>query len=97
MDFERLDEQVYDFIWECLKRGDSRPPKRIIALALDCELRDVSLCVEALQRAGRLDKGLLPTNYRQWWRENVRVEPLPLPRLVPLRTKRPRQMAFWRD
>jgi hypothetical protein len=94
---EQQVEAVYNYIWEYLKANDELPSRREIAEALIYSMAEVHECVALLRQAGLLAATtLLPTGYRQWWRDNLRTETRwTQPRIIPLRPKLPRQMPLW--
>lgn len=92
-------EAVYTYVWECLKANDQLPARREISQALILSMAEVHACIMLLRRSGRISPTtLLPTGYRQWWRETLRIEQRwTLPPLIPLRPKLPRQMPLWEE
>jgi hypothetical protein len=67
-------ERVYQAIYDQLKRTHALPTYGRLARALRLHKDDIRRCVEALRQQERIEKTtLLPTDFRQRWRELPRL------------------------
>jgi hypothetical protein len=67
-------ERVYQAIYDQLKRTHALPTYGRLAKALRMHKDDIRRCIQALRQQERIEKTtLLPTDFRQHWRELPRL------------------------
>lgn len=67
-------ERVYQAIYDQLKRTHELPTYGRLARALKMHKNDIRRCIDALRQQQRIEPHtLLPTDFRQRWRELPRI------------------------
>ena len=67
-------EEVYNYIWQYVTENEALPSQQAVGKALELSRSEMAEAIAALRAQGRIEqRGVLPTAYRQWWRDYVRA------------------------